>query len=179
MNKKDAKKEKSVLRLSHGEARSFFLKSESYCNVDLPDYFHFGGLIEKVAAELKSKSLASLSKTPREHERVNHSILSNKDGRHAWRPFQLIHPAIYVSLVSEITDRPNWEIIKKRFSDFESLPNFKCLSVPVKSISRKRTDKAAQVLQWWSGVEQASVAMALDYNYVFHADISDCYSSIY
>lgn len=54
----------------------------------------------------------------------------------------------------------------------------KCLSIPIEA-SPTRKDKAAQILNWWQGIEQGSIEFALDYNYAFHADITDCYSSIY
>lgn len=38
---------KSILELNANEARQFFLKHESYCNIDLPKYFSFSELLEK------------------------------------------------------------------------------------------------------------------------------------
>ena len=39
---------------------------------------------------------------------------------------------------------------------------------------------AAQILSWWQGIEQASIELALEYDYVFLcADITDCYGAIY
>ena len=32
---------KSILELTHDEALQYFLKQESYCNFDLPEYFQF------------------------------------------------------------------------------------------------------------------------------------------
>lgn len=31
----------SILELDHHDAKAFFLKHESYCNIDLPRYFSF------------------------------------------------------------------------------------------------------------------------------------------
>jgi len=160
-------------------ARAFLLKPESYCNIDLPNYFVFSGVLSAVSKALQGTNLSTLRKeTPRKSEDVNYAMLSNKDGRHAWRPFQLIHPALYVSLVNLITEKNNWDTIRKRFSEFQGLGNFKCLSIPVRSLSRRK-DKAAQILQWWQGIEQGSIELALDYSYVLHADIADCYAAIY
>ncbi len=169
----------SLLDLTNQQAKAFLLKSESYTNVDLPNYLEFGLILKKVDTALKGKTLKSLSNSARDYEGVNHSMLSNKDGRYAWRPFQLIHPALYVSLVSKITEKKNWKTICDRFKKFSELKNFECLSLPTRSLSKKRSDKASQILQWWNGIEQASISLALEYNHIFHADISDCYSSIY
>jgi hypothetical protein len=160
------------------QARAFLLKPASYCSVDLPPYFTFGKMLSAVSREVIGKSLASISSNPRDHEGVNYSMLSNKDGRHAWRPLQLIHPALYVSLVEHLTKPPNWKVVLDRFKEFQRPTNFKCLSIPLEATSTA-TDKAAQILNWWLGIEQGSIELALEFNCVFHADITDCYADIY
>lgn len=169
---------RSILQMTALQARGFLLKPESYCGVDLPVYFTFARVLSGVAKELSGKSLATMSSRPRDHEGVNYSMLSNKDGRHAWRPFQLIHPALYVSLVQRITEPAHWKMIRDRFKEFQKPANLKCLSIPIEA-PPTRKDKAAQILNWWQGIEQGSIEFALDYNYAFHADITDCYSAIY
>lgn len=169
---------RSILAMTAQQARAFFLKPESYCGVDLPPYITFARILSVVSKELLGKSLASMSSKPRDHEGVNYSMLSNKDGRHAWRPFQLIHPALYVSLVEHITKPASWKIVRDRFKEFQKLTNFKCLSIPLEA-SPSGVDKAAQILNWWLGIEQGSIERALEFNYVFHADIADCYADIY
>ena len=109
---------------------------------------------------------------------MNYTIYSNKDGRYAWRPFQLIHPAIYVDLVNRVTTPATWTRIKERFAEFSNDRKIQCLSIPQESLTKRR-DQGAQVLHWWQGIEQASIELALDYNHVFHADITDCYASVY
>ncbi len=160
------------------QARAFLLKPESYCSLDLPPYFTFAKILSAVSKELLGKSVASMSSKPRDHEGVNYSMLSNRDGRHAWRPFQLIHPALYVSLVEHITKPANWKMVCDRFKEFQAPANFKCLSIPLET-SANGVDKAAQIRNWWLGIEQGSIELALEFNYVFHADITDCYADIY
>ncbi len=172
------KKDTSVLNMRAPEARAFFLKSESYCSVDLPPYFAFGSLLTEVSNVVSGKQLSSLSEKPRDHEGVNYTILSNKDGRHAWRPFQLIHPAIYVSLVEQITNQDRWELIRKRFEVFQKAGPIQCLSIPLQASAESR-DNAAQIQNWWQGIEQRSIELSLKYDYMFHADIMDCYAAIY
>lgn len=116
---------RSILDLTHEEARTFFLKPESYCSMDLPPYIVFGDLINSVHQELDGKKLSDLMKpNPREFDDVNYTILHNKDGKYAWRPFQLIHPAIYVSLVHSITEKDNWQLIRDRFHFFPKTTKF-------------------------------------------------------
>ncbi|MGE0756647.1 MAG: RNA-directed DNA polymerase [Pirellulaceae bacterium] len=170
---------RSLLDMTNSQARTFLLKSESYCTVELPDYLQFGGILTATAKILRTTSLVGVQKeSPRKHEGVNYAMLSNKDGRHAWRPFQLVHPALYVSLVNTITEKDHWTTIRKRFTEFTSIDTINCLSIPVKSLSKQK-DQAAQISRWWQGIEQGSIEMALDYQFVLHADITDCYADIY
>ena len=172
------KTERSILQMTASQARAFLLKPESYCGIDLPIYFTFARVVSGVTKELSGKALATMSSKPRDHECVNYSMLSNKDGRHAWRPLQLIHPALYVSLVQKITEASQWKVIRDRFKEFQKPENLKCLSIPIEA-PPTRKDKAAQILNWWRGIEQGSIECALDYNYTFQADITDCYAAIY
>ncbi len=170
--------QRSILRMNASEARAFLLKPESYCSLELPGYFDFGPILSNVAKVLDRKSLSSMSLNPRDHEGVNYAVLSNKDGRHAWRPLQLIHPALYVSLVQKVTEPEHWNLILNRFKKLQKPKNIECLSIPIEA-SPERKDQAAQISNWWHGIEQRSIEFSLDYNYAFHTDITDCYSAIY
>ncbi len=178
---------KSILDLEHTDARQFFLKGESYEKIELPPYFVFDNLLQAVSDYVGNQDLQTLYKNnqsnnrrylPSEFEDVNYKLLNNKDGKFAWRPLQLIHPALYVSLVNRITDQNNWRIIVDRFKVFQENPNIKCYSIPLIS-EDDQSDKATLVSQWWQKIEQQSLELALKYDYVLHTDISDCYSSIY
>ena len=181
---------KNILQLNNLEARKYLLKEESYFNFDLPKYFSFKEIIKSVSTQLKghkySEFLATFkdannknkSLNPSDCENVNYILLNNKDGKFSWRPFQLIHPVLYVSLVHEITAKNNWNIIKNRFNQFELNSKIKCYSVPLAS-DGIQSDKAVTITQWWQAIEQQSIELALSYEYVLHTDISDCYGSIY
>lgn len=169
---------KSILELTAAEAQAFLLKPESYCGLDLPPYIRFDTLIEDVHKALKGKKLSDLSSKPRDHDDVNYTILNNKDGKYAWRPFQLIHPALYVSLVHHLTTDANWQLVLDRFNNFSANSKIQCLSLPVISLSNEK-DKAEQVSHWWHAVEQRSIELSLDYDYLLETDITDCYGAIY
>lgn len=181
---------KSILELNHTEARQFFLKEESYFNFDLPQYFVFKNVLNQISQQIEGKKISDFYNTcvnvygktkptyPCDFEKVNYKFLNNKDGKYAWRPFQLIHPALYVSLVHNITEEANWGLILLRFGQYSSNPNISCNSIPIES-DGSQSDKAATVSQWWLSIEQKSIELALSYEYVLHTDISDCYGSIY
>ena len=170
---------RSIIELSPDEAKAFLLKHESYCTIELPEYFRFDGMLKDVYELLAVKSLNSLRrKRPREVEEVNYRILYSKDGTYAWRPLELIHPALYVSLVDEMTDPQNWETIVGRFHQFSANSSVRSLSLPKESMI-DQSDQAAQIRSWWEDVEQHSIELSLDYQMLLHTDITDCYSSIY
>lgn len=172
------RKRRSIIELSSVEARDFFLKQESYFTTDLPPYYQFNGLLTDVAKVLDSKRFFDLREQPRAFDGVNYMILNNKDGRYAWRPLELIHPALYVSLVNEVTKPDHWKLICDRFNDFCNNPRINCLSLPVESLTGGK-DKAEQIVQWWQDVEQKSIELSLDYEFVIQTDLTDCYVDIY
>ena len=175
----DLRESVSILELSAKEARKFLLKNESYCSLDLPPYFVFENLLKKVDEKLDGRNFSDFqSDNPRKYEGINYRILNNKDGTYAWRPFQLMHPALYVSLVHEITEEDNWEFIKKRFKEFYENKEIECLSIPRVSLDKEK-NKAKQIIHWWHEVEQKSIELSLDYEYLFKTDVTDCYGSIY
>jgi RNA-directed DNA polymerase len=170
---------KSLLDLKPSEAKALFLKHGSYCKFDLPLYINFRNLLKGINDILLVDDLDNLQKQkPRNCEGVNYTLYDNKDGRFDWRPLELIHPALYVSLVQKLTETNTWKQIRNRFKSFRSNPKIVCNSIPVKSLSRRK-DKAEQVTQWWLEIEQKSIELSLEYDYIFHTDITDCYGSIY
>jgi hypothetical protein len=175
------KKTKVVIELSHNEARDFFLKEKSYFSFDLPNYFTFQKLLIKVSKVLQGKEIKTFcdrGKVPKDFQNVNYKFLNNKDGKFAWRPFQLIHPVIYVSLVHKMTEEINWKTITNRIKELTSNDKIQCISLPVES-NNYLSDKATLINTWWESVEQKSISLALKYEYILHADIANCYSSIY
>ncbi|RMG19917.1 MAG: RNA-directed DNA polymerase, partial [Methanobacteriota archaeon] len=188
MSVKKERKSRTVLDMSHEEAKNFFLRHECYSNVELPPYFNFEPLLKDVQDALAGKDLESFFKGkegaskkkdyPSYYERVNHSFVHNKDGAYAWRPLQILHPAIYVSLVNIITDKNNWEIICNRFKEFREKSIVDCFSIP-REAEENKTHVAEQVSYWWVHIEQKSIELALDFDLIYHTDISNCYGSIY
>ena len=178
--KNKERKARSIIELSCDEARDHFLKQESYFNVDLPPYFVFDDLLNAVAKMLKGKRLSDFQhRKPRNHDNVNYFILNNKDGRYAWRPMQLIHPALYVSLVENITECQHWETICNLFTYFDNTnPKIRCLSLPLESLTDQK-DRAELVSKWWRTIEQKSIELSLEFGFLVRTDIVDCYAAIY
>lgn len=169
---------KKLVELSNEEAKMYFLKGSSYFNADMPSYISFEPILNDVAAVLKGGNYTAFKSTnPNDFSDVNYSFLSNKDGKFAWRPLELIHPAIYVSLVNVICDPENWTNIKKRISEFEG-GAVECCSAPVMSLDDEK-DAATQIRSWWQRVEQRSLSYSLEFSHILHTDVTDCYGSLY
>ncbi|MDI9348132.1 MAG: RNA-directed DNA polymerase [Methylacidiphilales bacterium] len=169
---------KKITDLSDTDARIFFLKEESYFTFDLPVYFTFNNLLQEISDQLKSTPLIINNIQAKNCEKVNYKLIHNKNGRYSWRSLQLIHPVIYVSLVHEITKNNNWGIIIDKLRDYKAKNVVDCLSMP--SISEDdKSQKATQIIVWLQEIEQKSIALSLDYEYIFQTDIVNCYDSIY
>ncbi|KXK49206.1 MAG: Reverse transcriptase (RNA-dependent DNA polymerase) [Chloroflexi bacterium OLB13] len=169
-----------LVDLSCEEARKHFLKGSSYFNADIPSYISFEPILNDVARVLDGNSFLELQprgKKPSSFPDVNYHLLSNKDGKFAWRPIELIHPAIYISLVNLVCKPNNWQHIQRKFSEFETGAVY-CCSVPMVS-DDSQTDTATQVKSWWQAVEQRSLIYSLEFSHILHTDVTDCYGSLY
>lgn len=172
-----------ILDMSNDDAKLFLLKNKSYFSLDLPPYFDFNNLLLSIDNKLKGKNLRDFYKDnktipPKKCENVNYKILHNKDGKFDWRPFEIIHPALYVYLVNEICEKDNWKKINERFKLFQKNNKIVCCSIPCES-SNKKMDKKDTILNWWNTFEQKSIAMSLKFNCMAKTDITNCYGSIY
>lgn len=102
---------KKITKMKNTEAKKFLLKSSSYCNIELPKYFDFQPLLDNVLIQVGKKELYSLCKSkkdiPDNYSDVNYKLLNNKDGKYAWRPIEIIHPALYIELVNRICEPLN------------------------------------------------------------------------
>ena len=167
---------KTIVELSSDEARMFLLKAESYCTIDLPDYIQFNELLDSVINALRMHDPNTT--LARQHDDVNHIIMTNKDGEYAWRPLELVHPVLYVCLAQQVTESRHWDTIIDRFAHFAQDEKVQCVSLPVQSLTDE-SDKAQQIRQWRVSMEQKSIELSLDYDYCAQTDIVDCYPSIY
>src|SRR5574340_14212 len=128
---------KELIELSNEEAKEYFLKGSSYFNGDLPKYISFEPILNDVAKILNGNNFNGFkSSNPEAFPAVNYYFLANKDGKFAWRPFELIHPVIYISLVNTICEAANWNLIQKRFSEFKT-GVVDCCSAPVMSLDNQ------------------------------------------
>ena len=173
-----------IIDLSAEEAKRFLMKQESFCNISFPKYFNFQKILDTISEKFENKSYRKIENfcgsklRPHNIPNVNYQFFQNKDGLFSWRPLQIINPVIYNYLVNEITETNNWELLVNRFKEFSRNDNICCYSLPVLGNS-PQTSTANTVQLWWNDIEQQSIKLALDYNYLMITDISDCYASVY
>lgn len=171
----------TVLDLDGALAREYLMTGKAYCTVELPPYFVFDPLLKSVAHAIDNRPWSDIyERRPiRSLDNVNYRLFSNKDGKYAWRQLELIHPILYVLLVNCITDDNFWETIRQRFAKFRRADDcIRCLSLPVVPKEEERA-AAPQVREWWREIEQRSIEYALDYEYLIHTDVVECYPSMY
>lgn len=183
---------KLITKMNEQVAKRFLLKGSSFFTLDLPIYFSFDDILIDIDKKVENKNLHELCKlipkdndlrkktadNPKDHEGVNFKMINNKDGKYSWRPFEIIHPVIYVCLVNKICNEDNWKFIKKRFKEFQKNKNIICCSIPGES-NNKKADTKANILRWWSEFEQRTISFSLEYKYMASTDITNCYPSIY
>ena len=174
---------KKILDMSNEDAKKFLLKSNSYCEIDLPQYFNFNKILLDIDKKIGDKEISNFYRngktmSPKSMDDVNYKLFSNKDGKYDWRPLEIIHPVFYVALVNKICEKDNWNEICNRFKEFKKNTNIECCSIPVESYNKKQ-DKKDIIKNWWNSYEQKSVALSLRYNYMAYIDITNCYGSIY
>lgn len=187
---------KLVSEMTASEARAFFLRQTSYTTIELPVYFDFETVLQRVAKVLPSVTEKNWSRKARNSSNANYVLQDNKDGRLAWRPLTLIHPALYVSLVHTMTREDNWDAITRRLQEFRDIPTIHCASMPREYVaySPLETDPAsadsdpavttgpfgaAMSQAWYNEMEQTSLELSTTFKVMLQADIANCYSSIY
>jgi len=170
--------QKTILDLEAQEALFFFLDSKIYCSLDFPPYIAFGSLLNTINEFLSNNPDILKRAHPDNYENVNYIIAANKDGKYDWRPFELINPILYVQLARTITEEIHWQDICNRFKDFAANPDIECMSIPVVE-NTLQTNQKAQILAWWENIEQRSIELSLDYEYLIETDITNCYGALY
>lgn len=171
--------EKKVIEQSASEARKYFLDSDIYSTMIFPEYICFNAILKMVNEFGKGEIFCDKREIkPHLYDELNHSVITNKDGRFAWRNLQLIHPVIYVDMINTICDQNNWNLIRKQFDCFKN-GIVECCSIPrVKSRKNKKKNKshaAIQISNWSKRFEKKCVTYSLDFNQIAHADVANCY----
>lgn len=172
---------KTIIDLTALEARNFLLLNKSYCNFDLPHYFNFQPILDASRSIIEQEQSVDKCRKANysNYDRVNYSVIANKDSNYSWREMQLIHPLLYTDLVYEITQEKHWETLNLCFSKYRHSEYISVASLPVIPQNTKKKQTAEQISTWYELVELATFELFLKYDYVAFTDISSCYPSLY
>lgn len=170
-----------IIDLDAATAKLYLIKSECYFRSDFPPYISFETILQDTAKAMGGQEYTAFQKAKPERAvdmaGVNYELLSTKDGRFAWRPFELIHPAIYMTLVQIICEEDNWKLLQDRLKELHA-GAVECTSFPMASESNEKHD-AVQVRNWWLRYEQRSIELSIEYTHILKTDVSNCYGSLY
>ena len=167
-----------ITELSADDARKFFLNAKCYSTIDLPKYFDFQPLLDKLSTEMSGVDYSRItSDSPRKFDNVNYKFYQNKDGNLAWRKMEIINPVLYIKLVGIITEPHNWALLQTHFKNCSASDKIECHSIP---FNFETSDISANsVINWWDRVEQQSLELSLKYEWLANTDITDCYGALY
>jgi len=168
--KNNTMKRQKVIDLTKKEAKEFFLRSESYCNFDLPEYFDFNKFLVEIS---KFKNGFDIRKAC--NDDTSYVVYNNKDGKYVWRKLQLIHPILYLELIDTLVD--NWDLIQNHFKNCTAT-NVNSSHIYVKQDKHKK-QKKTQILSYLEEIEKRSIKQSLEFKYISKLDIADCYPSVY
>lgn len=171
---------KTILDLSSAKAFRYFMERENYCTQELPVYINFKPVldfVEKTLEDVTEEEVLDGVK-PWQYEGINHKLLIKKDARYTFRPINITNPYMYYLMVRFMTERSTWKKIRDRFKEFKR-PQIEVSSIPKIKRDEDKSHKAASVTSWWENMEQRSLALSLEYKYLFVTDITNCYASIY
>lgn len=178
-------KTSSVLELDNYEAKNFFLKSDSYYSGRLPEYYNFKRLLQNIDSKISDcTNLAELCKThnseidfPDNYKNINYTIYTSKDSKYSWRALKLLHPVLYVFLVNTITEESCWKELTRSIKFHSTNQHISCESFPIAS-KTKRSQDEIMITNWHHKVERETLKLALEYQYLAEADISNCYDNL-
>ena len=167
-----------IIDLDAASAKVYLEKPECYFCSDFPPYISFDTILRDTAEVIKNKKYECFQGVkPQNMTGVNYEFYSTKDGRFTWRPFELIHPAIYITLVQIICEEANWTLLQRRLQELHA-GAVECTSFPVVP-EGKDIHNAVQVQNWWLRCEQRSLELSLEYTHLLKTDVSNCYGSLY
>lgn len=178
---------RTVLEMDENEAYNFFLKSNSYFSLELPDFYDFSALIKE--ANNVFNDVKNLPKKINFNDEFNIKLMISKDGFYTWRPMTIINPLLYIDILHHLTHYSlsinnqkikSWDFLKQKFKEYQKNEKIKCVSIPRESNEdSNKSDLGENILNWWEEFEQKSIKKSLEFSYCMFTDISNFYPSIY
>ncbi len=94
-----------IIEKSNNDARKYFLTHKAYFITDLPPYFSFTEILEKINDYFENEKIYDIKNFSKKITGDNkYTILTHKN-QDNYRPISLINPVLYVYLVHIITEK--------------------------------------------------------------------------
>ncbi|NBR95628.1 MAG: cobalt transporter, partial [Proteobacteria bacterium] len=120
-----------IIEKSNNDARKYFLTHKAYFTTDLPPYFSFTEILEKINDYFENDKIDDIKYFSKKITGDNkYTILTHKN-QDNYRPISLINPVLYVYLVRIITEKNNWQHIQNIFNNFAKYSQINCPSLPI------------------------------------------------
>lgn len=170
---------RTILDMNCKAAKRFFFRPRSYFSLALPSYYQFDRLLTHARELLMGHNLQNYylpDLHPQHFDDVNYTIIYNKDGKYAWRKYQIIHPFFYTEMVHLLTTQTNWDFVKAKTKEFRN-PLITCASMipaPTSKLNRNEQD----IFNWAGNFTNETVRRALKYKYMLATDMTNCYDTL-
>lgn len=161
---------KNLGSISCTSARTFLLKNGyAPSSFKMPEYYKPKGLnlIKLKKINWESKNSVKITTTL--------NILTPK-GYLSWRSFNFLHPFIFWYIVTELTTKENWKVIKKLLRKKTLIHTY---STPVLKLKNKETVSGKSILNWLQMAEKDLIKDCTEFNNLTVTDIKNFYPSIY
>lgn len=148
-------------------AKKFLFKYGYSCSsFTMPDYYEITGFDKMKLKEIDWKKVP-ITKTV--------DIFTPK-GNLSWRRFSFFHPFMYWHIVNLITEKENWDYIKKHLCQSTKVA---CYSFPDFKLKHDQTVQGQSIEGWLQMAERDLIKNCANYNFLTVTDIQNFYSSIY
>jgi hypothetical protein len=170
----------TVLELSHIDARNKYLTHDAYTDLDFPIHWNFSPLLREISDFLQATSFKPYMRSDvnfKETEGINLTV-NHSSGGPKVRPFRLVHPVIYTSLVNLVTEPEHWQHIVDTFESFCDGSIVEQASIPPESKRHFHSAKAVSIKSWYKNFETRSIEYAAEYPLMVTTDVESFYPSI-
>lgn len=110
-----------IIEKSNNDARKYFLTHKAYFTTDLPPYFSFTEILEKINDYFENDKIDDIKYFSKKITGDNkYTILTHKN-QDNYRPISLINPVLYVYLVRIITEKKIGNKFKRDLKNLQKI----------------------------------------------------------
>lgn len=169
------KLKKNFLLVNNTQARKFLLKHGfASSSFHLPEYYKPAGFDLIKLNKINWSSMSTSKKDPPKITKTL-DILTPKSYL-SWRSFNFSNPYIFVHIVKTMTEKANWELIRKILTQNTLVNSY---SLPVLSLAKNKTIGSTSITNWLQMAEKDLIKDCSDFSCLTVTDIKNFYPTIY